>query len=110
VSCLSLLRAQSVLNSRSKNGDLTIVVNGRSDRILRRLGNHAFFPAGAPAVRVKFTNTGSEIHSLAAVDHVLVLAASRTPWDRRFSAGDFHAGADGTMARVGSKAGCANER
>jgi hypothetical protein len=61
----------------NKNGDLTIVVNGQADRILRHVGNHAFFPAGAPAVRVTFTGTGSGMNSLEIVDHVTVLTAAR---------------------------------
>jgi hypothetical protein len=63
--------------SINKNGDLTIAVNGQSPSVLRHAGNHAFFPAGAPAVRISFTSTGSGMHSLAIVDHVPVITASR---------------------------------
>jgi hypothetical protein len=63
--------------SMNKNADLTIVVNGQSPIVLRHAGDHAFFPAGAPAVRIRFTKTGAGMHSLAIVDHVPVITASR---------------------------------
>jgi len=63
--------------SINKNGDLTIGVNGQSPSVLRYAGDHAFFPAGAPAVRIRFTHTGSGLHSLAVVDHVPVITAAR---------------------------------
>jgi len=52
-------------------------VNGQSPSVLRYAGDHAFFPAGAPAVRIRFTHTGSGLHSLAVVDHVPVITAAR---------------------------------
>jgi hypothetical protein len=63
--------------STNKRGDLTIAVNGQSPIVLRHAGNHIFFPAGAPAVRIRFTHTGAGMHSLAIVDHVPVMTASR---------------------------------
>jgi len=63
--------------STNRNGDLIIKVNGEQAGVLRHLGNHTFFPSGAPAVRITFTNTGSGMHSLAIVDHVPVMTASR---------------------------------
>lgn len=63
----------------NRNGDLTIAVNGRSPIVLRHAGEHAFFPAGAPAVRVQFTATGGRTDSLTIIDHVPVLNAERIP-------------------------------
>jgi hypothetical protein len=63
--------------SINRNGDLTIAVNGQSPIVLRHAGDHAFFPAGAPAVRIRFSNTGSGMDALAIVDQVPVLTASR---------------------------------
>jgi hypothetical protein len=61
----------------NRNGDLIIKVNGEQAGVLRHSGNHAFFPAGAPAVRIRFADTGSGIQSLEIVDHARVLTASR---------------------------------
>lgn len=63
--------------SVNKNEDLTITVNGQTPNVLRHAGNHAFFPSGAPAVRVKFASTGSGMNSVEIVDHVAVITASR---------------------------------
>lgn len=71
--------ASVVETSINQNGDLIIKVNGEQSGVLRHAGNHTFFPAGAPAVRVTFNNTGSGMNSLAIVDHVLVLDALRIP-------------------------------
>jgi hypothetical protein len=62
----------------NRNGDMTIAVSGQSPIVLRHAGDHTFFPAGAPAVRIKFSSAGSGMNSLAIVDHVPVLTASRT--------------------------------
>jgi hypothetical protein len=66
-----------VETSINRNGDLTIAVNGRSPVVLRHGGDHTFFPAGAPAVRIRFTGTGKD--SLTIVVRVPVLTASRIP-------------------------------
>jgi len=66
-----------VETSTNRNGDLTIAINGRSPIVLRHEGSHTFFPAGAKAVRVRFTSAGSGMDSLSIVDHVPVLTASR---------------------------------
>ncbi len=63
--------------STNRNGDLIIKVNSEQAGVLRHVGNHTFFPAGAPAVRIRFTDTGSGMHSLAIVDHVPVMTATR---------------------------------
>jgi len=63
--------------STNKKGDLTVAVNGQSPIVLRHAGDHVFFPAGAPAVRIRFTGSGPAMHSLAIVDHVTVMSASR---------------------------------
>lgn len=63
--------------SIDRNEDLTIAVNGQTPNVLRYAGDHAFFPSGAPAVRIRFTSAGSNVDSLAIVDHVPVLTASR---------------------------------
>ncbi len=61
----------------NKNGDLTIAVNGQTLNVLRHAGDHVFFPSGSPAVRVRFTHSGSGMDALAIVDHVLVTTATR---------------------------------
>ncbi|CAN5737831.1 hypothetical protein BH11PLA1_BH11PLA1_06760 [soil metagenome] len=63
--------------SINKNGDLIIRMNGEQTGVLRYAGNDAFFPAGAPAVRIRFTRSGSGMQSLAIVDRLLVLTATR---------------------------------
>jgi len=63
----------------NRNEDLIIKVNGVQAAVLRHAGNHVFFPAGAPAVRITFTNSGSGMDSLAIVDNVPVLTATRIP-------------------------------
>lgn len=61
----------------NRGGDLTIAVRGQPPSVLRHAGNHAFFPSGAPAVRVTFTGAGPGFDSLAIFDHVTVLTATR---------------------------------
>jgi hypothetical protein len=63
-------------NSR---GDLTIAINSQSPIALRYAGDHAFFPAGAPAVRINFTAAGPGVRSLTIFDHGPVLTATRVP-------------------------------
>ena len=63
----------------NSNGHLTIAVNGQSPIALRYAGDNAFFPAGAPTVRIRFAGSGSGVMSLTIVDHVEVLVASRIP-------------------------------
>jgi hypothetical protein len=63
--------------SVNKNGDLTLAVDGQSPIVLRHAGDHAFFPAGAPAVRIRFTGGRAGMDSLEIVDHALVLTAAR---------------------------------
>jgi hypothetical protein len=63
--------------SINKNGDLTLAVNGQTPSVLRYAGNHGFFPAGAPAVRISFTHTAAGIQSLAIVDHAPIITAAR---------------------------------
>jgi hypothetical protein len=73
----SALREGAVEINKNNNGDLTIAVNGQTPNVLRHAGEHTFFPAGAPAVRIRFTGTGPAMNSLAIVDHVPVMTASR---------------------------------
>lgn len=61
----------------NRNDDLTISVRGQSPNVLRHAGQHTFFPTGAPAVRITFTGADSGMNSLAIVDHVPVLTATR---------------------------------
>jgi hypothetical protein len=61
----------------NRNGDLTIAVNDQSAIVLRHAGEHSFFPAGAPAVRIRFTQSGGGIQALAITDHVELITASR---------------------------------
>jgi hypothetical protein len=60
----------------NNSGELAIAVKGRVVR-LQYVGDHAFCPAGAPAVRVQFTQNGAGVDELAIVDHVRLLTASR---------------------------------
>jgi hypothetical protein len=71
------LREGVVEISVNRSGDLTIAVNGQPPNILRHAGDHAFFPTGSPAVRIKFIRTESGMDSLTIVDHVPLLTASR---------------------------------
>jgi len=61
----------------NSNGDLVIKVKGVQAAVLRHAGNHVFFPAGAPTVRITFTDSGAGMDSLAIVDHIPVLTATR---------------------------------
>jgi len=67
----------SVEISTNSNGDLIVKVNDVQAAVLRYAGDHTFFPAGAPAVRIRFNSTESGMNSLAIVDHVPVMTASR---------------------------------
>jgi hypothetical protein len=62
----------------NRNGDLILKVDGEQAAILRYAGDHTFFPAGAPSVRITLDGAGAAMHSLTIVDHVLVLTAART--------------------------------
>jgi hypothetical protein len=73
------LREGAVEIGINRNGDLTIAINGQSPNVLRYAGDQTFFPSGAPAVRIRFTEAGSGMNALAIVDHALVLSASRIP-------------------------------
>ncbi len=61
----------------NRNGDLTISVKGQSPIVLRHAGDHSFFPAGAPAVRIRFSDTGRGMDLVEIVDRVVVVAAVR---------------------------------
>lgn len=64
----------------NRNGDLTIAVNGQSPSVLRHAGDDTFFPAGAPAVRLRFRgDQGGALQSLEITDHVALLTAARAP-------------------------------
>ncbi len=71
------LREGGVEIALNKKGDVTIAINGQSPIVLRYAGDHAFFPSGAPAVRIRFTGAGSGMNTLTIVDHAIVLTATR---------------------------------
>jgi hypothetical protein len=50
--------------------------SGRAGRGLAHVGDRAFYPAGAPAVRIRFRESGSEM-TLTVHDPDLVLEARR---------------------------------
>jgi hypothetical protein len=59
-------------------GSLRFKRAGASARNLNHLGDHAFYPAGAPAVRVRFTLTGDAVATeLLVFDPEVVLRAAR---------------------------------
>lgn len=57
---------------------LGVVRPGGTRRVLFHLGDHAFYPAGAEAVRVRFTLSGERSAALTVHDPDLVLEARRT--------------------------------
>ena len=59
------------------NGSVQFTRNGRSARRLGHVGDRAFFPVGAPAVRIRFRDT-PEGMLLSVFDPGLVLEARRT--------------------------------
>ncbi len=69
----------AVETALNRNGDLIIKVNGEQAAVLRHAGDHSFFPAGAPAVRVTFSGAGAGMNSLTIVDRVPVFTAVRIP-------------------------------
>lgn len=71
------LREGSLEIGVNRNGDLTIAVNGQSPNVLRHAGNHTFFPSGAPAVRIRFTSSGSRVNAFEIIDRIPILTATR---------------------------------
>lgn len=61
----------------NRNGDLILRIEGVQAGVLRYAGDNTFFPAGAPAVRIKFTPPAVTPQSLEIIDHATVLTASR---------------------------------
>lgn len=61
----------------NRNGDMILQVHGEQAAVLRYAGNHTFFPAGAPSVRISLDGTGPQMHTLTIVDRVAVLTAAR---------------------------------
>lgn len=51
-----------------KRGELGVARAGRDRRPLFHLGEHAFHPAGAPAVRIRFEAEGPRVTALSVVD------------------------------------------
>jgi hypothetical protein len=60
-----------------ENGSAKFLRVGTSPRNLLALGDDAFHPAGAPAVRVRFVATGETVTELTVYDPDLVLRARR---------------------------------
>lgn len=58
-------------------GQLSIERVGDTRRVLNYVGDHAFFPAGAPSVRVYFDMKDGAPTSLRLIDHDLLATASR---------------------------------
>jgi hypothetical protein len=58
-------------------GKLTFKRGATSPRNLVSLGDHAFHPVGAPAVRVRFTMSGEAAGELAVFDPGVVLRARK---------------------------------
>lgn len=56
-------------------GRLRLARGSRSHRLLFALGEHEFFPSGAPNVRIQFTMNGERAVSLAVHDPEVVLVA-----------------------------------
>ena len=60
-----------------KRGELGVLRTGRDRRPLFHLGEHAFHPAGAPAVRLRFEMDGPRVTALTVVDGGVQVRALR---------------------------------
>ena len=58
-------------------GELSIERVGDTRRVLNHVGDHAFFPAGAPSVRIHFDLKDGAPAALRLIDHDLLATASR---------------------------------
>jgi hypothetical protein len=63
--------------SIDKNGKLRLARGDRSARVLFPVGDHAFFPSGASAVRIRFAMDGARASTLTVLDPDPVLVARR---------------------------------
>lgn len=68
-----------VLEVSEREGDLRIARPPAAPRVLLPLGDHAFFPAGAEAVRVRFEAEGDRIPALTVHDPDVVARGVRLP-------------------------------
>lgn len=70
-------RDNDVVEVTFEKGGLRFTRKGTSARNLTHRGDHAFSPAGAPVVRIRFTVTGDAVSELAVFDPDVVLRAKR---------------------------------
>jgi hypothetical protein len=61
----------------TKPNQVSITRAGVSARLVRHVGQLAFFPVGAPAVRLRFERDGGKITSLTLHDPDLVIRAKK---------------------------------
>lgn len=73
----TLLVAIANAGMTSNGWSLTIARQGGSPRGLAHLGDRVFYPAGAPAARVRFSETAGKL-SVAVLDPDLVVIAGKT--------------------------------
>lgn len=57
--------------------DFRLTVAGTAARVIHFVGDHTFYPAGAPAVRIVFDVNGDKASALTIRDHDLEVRASR---------------------------------
>lgn len=60
-----------------QRGRLAIEVEGAPARTLFHVGDEAFRPVGAPAVRIRFVRAGERITGVTVIDHQVVVEARR---------------------------------
>jgi hypothetical protein len=62
----------------TKAGDITITFKDQFPLILRHAGDCTFYPAGAPAVKIKFLGSPAGRNTLEVTDHTTLLIATRS--------------------------------